>query len=144
MVDATAEHELLNFMEAYSGYNQIPMHEPDQEHTSFIIDHCLHCYTVMPLGLMNVEATYQRLVNSMFNQQIGKTMEIYVNDILVKSTEAKDHCQHLAVMFKILRKYKMKLNPRKCAFGVSSGKFLGYMVNYRGIEANPEKNTGRY
>ena len=93
----------------------------------------------MPFGLINAGATYQRLVNMMFKEQIGKTMEVYVDDMLVKSKEAQDHIQHLAEMFDILRKYRMKLNPQKCVFGVESGKFLGFMVNHRGIEANPTK-----
>ena len=89
--------------------------------------------------LKNAGATYQRLVNKMFANQIGKTMEVYVDDMLVKSMRSSDHLAHLAEMFSILRIYKMKLNPNKCAFGVASGKFLGYMVNQRGIEANPDK-----
>nr|XP_017247956.1 PREDICTED: uncharacterized protein LOC108219166 [Daucus carota subsp. sativus] len=139
LVDATAGHALLSFMDAYSGYNQIPMHEPDQEHTSFITDRGLYCYIGMPFGLINAGATYQRLVNMMFKDQIGKTMEVYVDDMLVKSKEAQDHIRHLSEMFDILRKYRMKLNPQKCVFGVESGKFLGFMVNHRGIEANPAK-----
>lgn len=66
-------------------------------------------------------------------------MEVYVDDMLVINTNARDHCQHLAEMFEILRKYRMKLNPQKCTFGLSTGKFLGYMVNQRGIEAILEK-----
>ena len=75
----------------------------------------------------------------MFKDLIGKTMEVYMGDMLVKSRMAKDNTEHLGQMFEMLRKYQMKLNPLKCAFGVSSGKFLGFMVNQRGIEANPEK-----
>ncbi|XP_074356686.1 uncharacterized protein LOC141696444 [Apium graveolens] len=111
LVDATAGHALLSFMDAYSGYNQIPMYGPDQEHTSFITDRGLYCYIGMPFGLINVGATYQRLVNKMFKRQIGKTMEVYVNDMLVKSKRAEDHIADLAEMFHILRKYRMKLNP---------------------------------
>nr|XP_017221509.1 PREDICTED: uncharacterized protein LOC108198257 [Daucus carota subsp. sativus] len=139
LVDSTAGHALLSFMDAYSGYNQIPMYEPDQEHTSFITDRGLYCYIGMPFGLINAGATYQRLVNMMFKDQIGKTMEVYVDDMLVKSKKANDHVSHLCDMFEILRKYRMKLNPQKCVFGVESGKFLGFMVNHRGIEANPAK-----
>ena len=139
LVDSTAGHALLSFMDAYSGYNQIPMYGPDQEHTSFITDRGLYCYIGMPFGLLNAGATYQRLVNMMFEKQIGKTMEVYVDDMLVKSREASDHIGHLAEMFSILRKYRMKLNPQKCVFGVESGKFLGFIVNHRGIEANPTK-----
>ena len=115
------------------------MNPADEEHTSFITDRGLYCYKVMPFGLKNAGATYQRLVNKMFAQKIGKTMEVYVDDMLVKSTKASHHVNHLGEMFGILRKYHMKLNPQKCAFGVGSGKFLGFMVSSRGIEANPEK-----
>ncbi|KAL5547002.1 hypothetical protein UlMin_006689 [Ulmus minor] len=139
LVDSTARHELLSFMDTYSGYNQIRMHQPDQEHTAFLTDQGLYCYKVMPFGLKNAGATYQRLVNKMFKQQIGKTMEVYVDDMLVKSLKADEHINNLREYFEVLREYKMKLNPAKCAFGVTSGKFLGFMVNHRGIEANPVK-----
>ena len=93
----------------------------------------------MPFCLKNVGATYQRLVNKMFKQQIGKTMEVYVDDMLVKSLKADEHINNLKESFEVLRKYKMKLNPAKCAFGVTSGKILGFTVNHRGIKANPAK-----
>ena len=115
------------------------MHVSDQEHTSFITDQGLYCYKVMPFRLKNAGATYQCLVNMMFKKKIGRTMEVYIDDMLIKSKIASDHIAHLAEMFKILKKYHMKLNPLKCAFGVASGKFLGFMVNQQGIEANPEK-----
>ncbi|KAL5562544.1 hypothetical protein UlMin_032291 [Ulmus minor] len=115
------------------------MHEEDQEHIAFLTNQGLYCYKVMPFGLKNAGATYQRLVNKMFKDHIGKTMEVYVDDMLVKSLKTEEHIQNLKETFKILRRYKMKLNPSKCAFGVSSGKFLGFMVNHRGIEANPAK-----
>ena len=139
LVDATAGHEVLSFMDAYSGYNQITMHPPDEEHTSFRTDTGLYCYKVMPFGLKNAGATYQRLVNLMFQKQIGNNMEVYVDDMLVKSKKAGGHIKDLEECFNILRQYRMKLNPQKCSFGVGSGKFLGYIVNTRGIEANPAK-----
>ncbi|XP_074373641.1 uncharacterized protein LOC141713990 [Apium graveolens] len=139
LVDAIAGHALLSFMDAYSGYNQIPMYGPDQEHRSFITDRGLYCYIGMPFGLINAGATYQRLVNMMFKDQIGRTMEVYVDDMLVKSKVTTDHIKHLMEMFNILRRFRMKLNPQKCVFGVESGKFLGFIVNHRGIEANPAK-----
>ncbi|XP_059669203.1 uncharacterized protein LOC132314344 [Cornus florida] len=126
-------------MDAYSGYNQISMYTSDREKTAFITDRGLYCYKVMPFGLKNAGATYQRLVNAMFKHQIGRNMEVYVNDMLVKSLKAEDHLTDLQETFEVLRSHKMKLNPSKCAFGVSSGKFLGYMVSRRGIEANPKK-----
>ncbi|KAI5335629.1 hypothetical protein L3X38_025762 [Prunus dulcis] len=139
LVDATAGHELLSFMDAYSGYNQIFMHPPDSEHTAFITDKWLYCYNVMPFGLKNAGATYQRLVNKIFAGYIGNIMEVYIDDMLVKSRTAEEHLQNLSIMFGILKDYRMRLNPKKCAFGVSSGKFLGFMISQRGIEANPEK-----
>ncbi|XP_074342175.1 uncharacterized protein LOC141679621 [Apium graveolens] len=126
-------------VDATAGHNQILMYERDQEHASFITDRGLYCYIGMPFGLINAGATYQRLVNKMFKKQIGKSMEVYVDDMLVKSKRAEDDIADLAEMFHILRKNKMKLNPQKCVFGVESGKFLGFMVNHRGIEANPAK-----
>ena len=138
-MNATAGHGLISFMNAYSGYNQIRMHELDQEKTSFITDRGLYCYKVMPFGLKNVRVTYQRLLNSMFVQQIWHTMEVYVDDMLTKSLKPEDHVKDLRETFDILRKYKMHLNPTKCAFSVSSGKFFGFMVNQRSIEINPQK-----
>ncbi|XP_022150318.1 uncharacterized protein LOC111018515 [Momordica charantia] len=84
-------------------------------------------------------ATYQRLVNMMFNKQIGRNMEVYVNDMLVKSLMTKQHVADLTEAFSMLNHYQMKLNPTKCVFGVSSRKFLGFMVNHRVLEANPDK-----
>ena len=139
IVDATASHELLNFMDVFSSYNQISMDPDDQEKTSFVTTQGTYCYRVMPFGLKNAGATYQRLVNRMFQKQIGATMEVYIDDMLVKSTTVDLHIAHLSEAFQILRNYNMKLNPAKCAFGVSAGKFLGFIVNHRGIEANPDK-----
>ena len=111
----------------------------DEEKTTFITDRGLYCYRVMPFGLKNAGATYQRLVNKVFKGQIGRNMEVYVDDMLVKSRASTDHLADLEETFGALRRHKMKLNPTKCAFGVTSGKFLGFMVSRRGIEANPEK-----
>ncbi|XP_062173678.1 uncharacterized protein LOC133879154 [Alnus glutinosa] len=115
------------------------MAEEDQEKTSFITDRGLYCYKVMPFELKNAGATYQRLVNKMFEKQMGRNVEVYVDDMLVKSVKALDHVSDLRETFDTIRRYRMRLNPAKCAFGVSSGKFLGYLVSQRGIEANPEK-----
>ena len=139
LVDSTASHQLLSFTDAFSGYNQINMDEADQEKTSFITSQGLFCYKVMPFGLKNAGATYQRLVNHMFCPQIGRNIEVYVDDMLVKSLDKEKHLDDLKETFGTLRQHQMKLNPRKCAFGVSSGKFLGFMVSQKGIEANPDK-----
>ena len=139
IVDSKAGHELLSFMDAFSGYNQIRMDFNDQEKTPFVTGQETYCYQVMPFGLKNAGATYQRLVNKMFQKKIGASMEVYIDDMLVKSVKAELHVAHLAEAFQILRNYNMKLNSAKCAFGVSAGKFLGFIVNSRGIEANPDK-----
>jgi len=93
----------------------------------------------MPFDLKNAGATYQRLVNHMFCPQIGQNVEVYVDDMLVKSLDEGKHLDDLQETFDTLRQYNMKLNPSKCVFGVSSGKFLGVMVSHRGIKANPDK-----
>ena len=93
----------------------------------------------MPFGLKNTGATYQRLMIKMFAQQIGRNVQVYVNDMLVKSWREEDHLGDLKETFNTLRSYNMKLNPGKCAFGVTAGKFLRFMVSLRGIEANLEK-----
>ena len=120
---------MLTFMDAFSGYNQIQMTEEDQEKTVFITSQGLYCYRVMPFGLKNAGATYQRLVNQMFSEQIGRNMEVYIDDMLVKNKEAESHLDDLKETFETLRWYQMKLNPVKCASGVSSGKFFGFMVS---------------
>ena len=130
---------MLSFMDAFLGYNQIKMDEEDQEKTSFITSQGLFCYKVMPFGLKNAGATYQSLVNHMFRPQIGRNIEVYVDDMLVKSLDEDKHLDDLRETFDTLRRHQMKLNPSKCAFGVSLGKFLGFMVSQRGIEANPDK-----
>ena len=95
LVDSTMGHKLLSFMDAYSGYNQIPMFELDEEHMSFITDRRLYCYKVISFDLKNARATYQRLVNAMSKDLIGKIMEVYTDNMLVKSRVARDHMAHL-------------------------------------------------
>ena len=128
IVDAAFAYEILSFLDAFSGYHQIPMHPPEVEKTTFITPHGLYYYNVMPFSLKNVGSTYQRLVTKIFRPLLGKTMEVYVDDMLVKSKERFNHTKHLQEAFELLRRYDMKLNPLKCAFGVSSGKFLGFLV----------------
>ena len=115
------------------------MHEDDQEKTSFVTSQGLFCYKVMPFGLKNAGATYQRLMNRMFAQQIGRNVQVYVDDMLVKSKREEDHLEDLKETFDTLRSYNMKLNLGKCAFGVTVGKFLGFVVSQRGIKANSDK-----
>ena len=116
IVDATAGHELLSFMDAFFGYNQISMDPSDQERTSFVTGQGTYCYRVMPFGLKNAGVTYQRLVNKMFQKKIGASMEVYIDDMLVKSVKAELHITHLDEAFQVLKSYNLKLNPAKCAF----------------------------
>ena len=103
LVDSTVGHKLLTFMNAFSRYNQIKLAEEDQEKTAFIISQGLYCYKIMPFGLKNARATYQRLVNKMFNKQIGRNIEVYVDDMLVKSKEELTHLDDLKKTFTTLR-----------------------------------------
>ena len=103
LVDSTADHKLLNFMDAFSRYNQIRMDEINQEKTSFVTSQGLFCYKVMPFGLKNARATYQRLVNHMFRPQIGRNVEVYVDDMLVKSQDEGRHLDDLQETFNTLR-----------------------------------------
>ncbi|XP_056696908.1 uncharacterized protein [Spinacia oleracea] len=139
LVDSTSGHALLSFMDAFSGYHQVFMHPDDRAKTAFITSAGVFNYKMMPFGLKNAGATYQRLVDHVFADQKGRNVEVYVDDSIVKSIKEEDHVKDLAETFGNLRKYSMKLNPKKCVFGVKSGKFLGFMVSERGIDANPDK-----
>ena len=116
LVDGASGYRYLSFMDAYKGYNQIRMHSDDEEKTTFIIEDVNFCYRVMPFGLKNAGATYQRLVNRMFSHQIGRNVEVYVDDMLVKSKDKANHLDNLKETFNALCKYNMKLNPAKFFF----------------------------
>ncbi|XP_056697680.1 uncharacterized protein [Spinacia oleracea] len=139
LVDSTAGHALMSFMDAYSGFHQIPLWPDDQEKTSFVTEQGLYCYKVMPFGLKNAPPTFQRLVNTGFSCQLGRNIEAYIDDMIVKSKQREEHLADLRETFETLRKYQMRLNPKKCVFGVTAGKFLGFLIDERGIEANPDK-----
>ena len=139
LVDATAGHDRMSFLDAFQGYHQIALSAEDREKTAFITPLGIYCYKVMPFGLKNAGATYQRMVTKMFKDQIGKTMEIYIDDMVVKSRLSQDHLKDLTETFRVLRLHKLRLNASKCVFGVGSGKFLGFMVSHRGIEVNPDQ-----
>ncbi|KAL0440233.1 UNVERIFIED_CONTAM: hypothetical protein Slati_2506300 [Sesamum latifolium] len=96
----------------------------DHKRISFITSDDTFCYVAMPFGLKNIEATYQRLADKIFQPQLGQNMEVYVDNMLVKIKEAHYHVEGLDETFAVLRKYRLKLNPGKCAFGVSGGRFL--------------------
>ena len=105
----------------------------------FVTSQGLYYYKVMPFELKNVGATYQRLVNCMFSHNIGRNVDVYVDNMLMKTKDEANHLDDLKETFSILRKYNMKLNLTKCVFVVASGKFLGFMVSQQGIEVNPKK-----
>jgi hypothetical protein len=115
------------------------MKEYDQLATSFITPFGMYRYVTMPFGLRNAGATYQRCMQNVFGDHIGRTVEAYVDDIVVKTRKADDLVSDLSVAFGCLRANGVKLNPEKCVFGVPRGMLLGYIVSQRGIEANPEK-----
>jgi hypothetical protein len=139
IVDSKAGCETLSFLDAYSGYHQIKIKESDQLTTSFITPFGMYCYTTMPFGLRNAGATYQRCMNHVFGEHIGRTVEAYVDDIVVKTKRASDLLSDLEMTFKCLRAKGVKLNPKKCVFGVPRRMLLGFIISERGIEANPEK-----
>ncbi|KAL0385889.1 UNVERIFIED_CONTAM: Pro-Pol polyprotein [Sesamum radiatum] len=126
-------------MDAPQGYHQIMLAPEDRKRVSFITSACTFYYEAMPFGLKNAGATYQRLVDKIFRSQLGRNMELYVDEMLAKNKKAQDHVADLEEIFSVLRKYKLKLNPGKCAFGVQGERFIGFMVTQRGIEANPSK-----
>ena len=139
MVDATTGHEALSFMDGSSGYNQIRMVLSDEEMIAFRTLKEIYCYKVMPFGLKNAGATYQRAMQKVFDDMLHKYVECYVDDLVVKSKRRQDHLKDLKVMFDRLRKYQLRMNPLKYAFGVTSGKFLGFIVRHRGIEIDQSK-----
>jgi Reverse transcriptase (RNA-dependent DNA polymerase). len=139
VVDSTAGCELLSFLDCYSGYHQIRLKESDCLKTSFITPFGAYCYITMPFGLKNAGATYQRMIQRCFSTQIGRNVEAYVDDVVVKTKQKDDLISDLEETFASIRAFRMKLNPEKCTFGVPSGKLLGFMVSHRGIQANPER-----
>jgi hypothetical protein len=115
------------------------MKESDQLATSFITPFGMYCYVTMSFGLRNAGATYQRCMNHVLGERIGRTMEAYVDDIIVKTRKASDLLSDHEATFQCLKAKGVKLNPKKCVFGVPRGMLLGFIVSERGIEANPEK-----
>jgi len=126
-------------MDGFSEYNQIRMKEIDRSKTSFITPWGTFCYKVMPFGLKNAGATYQRAMVTLFHDMMHKEIEVYVGDMIAKSRHGEDHVKVLQRLFKRLQKFKLCLNPTKCVFGAKSGKLLGFMVSSRGIEIDPSK-----
>ena len=129
----------MSFLDAFQGYHQIPLTLDDQEKTAFVTLIRNYHYKVMSFGLKNAGSTYQRTMTRIFESQLEKNIEIYIDDMVVKSKMVSKHVGDLQAIFEILRKYKLRLNASKCSFDVGSSKFLGYMVIHRGIEVNPDQ-----
>nr|GFA89625.1 reverse transcriptase domain-containing protein [Tanacetum cinerariifolium] len=131
----------LNRAYAYKGYHQIQLAKADEEKTDFHTGHGVYCYTKMPFGLKNAGATYQRLMDKAFESQAGRNIKVYVDDLVVKSHTKAEMVRDIEETFRTLRKVNMKLNPKKCSFGLAEGVFLGYVITPEGIKPCPDKTT---
>ena len=138
LVDATVGYPWMSFLDTFQGYHQIPLALDNQEKTVFLTPMGNYHYKVMPFRLKNVGSTYQGMMTRMFEPQLGKNIEAYIDDMVVKSKVETEHIDDLRNIFKILRKHKLHLNVAKCSFGVGSNKFLGYMVTHRGIKVDTD------
>ena len=139
LVDATYGHPRMSFLDAFQGYQQIALATKNQKKTSFISPEANYHYTVNSFGFKNARATYQRTMTRMFRKKIGNMVEVYIDDMVVKSKEDQRHVSDLANIFEVLKRHKLRLNADKCVFGVEAGKFLGYMITHRGIKVNPDQ-----
>ena len=140
IVESTVGHGMFSFLNAFSRYHQIPMYQPNEEKTAFIMPHGLFCYKVMPFGLENVGAIYQRLMTKIFKSLIGRMIKVYIDNIVAKTRTRIEHAQHLEKIFHLIRGYNMKLNSVKCTFRVNAGKFLGFMVTQKGHKSQSRLN----
>nr|KYP76636.1 Retrovirus-related Pol polyprotein from transposon gypsy [Cajanus cajan] len=143
IIDAVTGNEFLSLLDGYFGYNQIYIAKNDVSKTAFRSPGSLGTYkwVVMPFGLKNAGATYQRAMNLIFHDLIGKFMQVYIDDIVIRSKRKVDHIQHLKLSFERMRKHGLKMNPLKCAFGVSVRDFLGFVVHQKGIEVDKNKGS---
>ncbi|KAK1668161.1 hypothetical protein QYE76_056320 [Lolium multiflorum] len=139
IVDSTTGHGALSFMDGSSGYNQIKMDPDDAIHTAFRTPKGNFYYTIMPFGLKNAGATYQRAMTRVLGDLFHHKVECYIDDLVVKTKDRRDHKEDLRVVFERLRRHQLRMNPLKCAFAVQSGVFLGFVVRHRGIEVEPKK-----
>ena len=139
LVDATVGHSRMSFLDAFQGYHQIPLAMGDQEKMAFVTPTGNYHYKVIPFRLKNVGSTYQRMMTKMFELQLGKNIEVYIDDMMVKSKVVSEHVGNLGNIFEIVRRHKLRLNASKCSFSMGLGKFLGYMVTHCGIEINPDQ-----
>ena len=137
LVDNTTSSALMSFMDGFSGYNQIKMAPRDMTKTTFTMEWGIYCYIVMPFGLKNASATYQRMATALLHDIMHNEVEMYVDDMIVKANEREGHIVNLRKFFERIKKYRLRLNPQKCTFGITTGKLLGFLVSVRGIEDDP-------
>jgi hypothetical protein len=141
LINNASGNNIISFLDGNAGYNQIFMAEEDASKTASI---CLGFiglfeWVIMTFGLKNAGATYQRAMNLIFHELLGNTMEVYIDDIVVKSAEFSSHIVDLRKAFDKMRRYGLKMNPRKCAFGVSAGKFFGFIIHEHAVEIDPDQ-----
>jgi hypothetical protein len=136
LINASAGNKILSFMDGNAGYNKIFMALEDIHKTAFWVPGAMGLfeYVVMTFGLKNAGTTYQRAMNYIYYDLIGKLVEIYIDDVVVKSTSIRGHLGDLRQVFERTRRFRLKMNLKKCTFGVSAGQFLGFLVHERGIK----------
>ena len=139
LVDATMGHPRISFLDVFQRYHQIPLTLDDQERTTFVTPIGNYHYKVMPFGLKNARATYQRMMTRLFEPQLRKNVEVYIDDMVVKSKLESKHVNDLGGIFDILRRHKLRLNASKSSLSIRSRKLLGYMVTHRGIEVKHDQ-----
>jgi hypothetical protein len=141
LVDSASGNKMISFLDGNAGYNQIFMAKEDVSKTAF---RCpgfvgLFEWVIMTFGLKNAGATYQRAMNLIFHDLLGVMMEVYIDDVVVKSVGFKEHMTNLKLSLERMKKYGLRMNPLKCAFGLISGRFLGFIVHEHGIQIDPKK-----
>ena len=139
LVDNIASSALMSFMDGFSRYNQIKIATKDMTKTTFTLEWGIYYYTVMPFRLKNAGSTYQRMATALLHDIMHNVVEVYVDDMIVKSKDSRGHIINLRKFFERIKKYRLRLNPQKCTFKVTVGKLLGFLVSDRGIEVDPSK-----
>jgi len=139
LVDNTAGSALMSFMDSSSGYNQIKIAPKNMTKTTFTIEWGIYCYIVMLFGLKNAGATYQRIATALLHYMMHNEVEVYIDDMIMKSKDKRGHITNLRKFFERIKAYKLRLNPQKCTFGVIAGKLLDFLVSDKGIEVDSSK-----
>jgi hypothetical protein len=139
LINNASGNRIISFLDGNAGYNQIFVAEEDASKTAFICFNGLFKWVIMTFGLKNAGATYQRAINLIFHELLGNTVEVYIDDIVVKSVEFSSHIADLCKAFDKMCRHGLKMNRHKCAFGVSAGKFVGFIIHEHGIEIDPNR-----